>query len=80
MNLTTRPPRGSEQNGREYHFISDDAFDAMVSNRPYRSAMSEAEALAELQLGAGTQFDPMVVQALVDELTHQVPVRDARIA
>jgi two-component system, cell cycle response regulator len=57
-----------------------DAFDAMVSNRPYRSAMSVSAALSELRLGAGTQFDPAVVQALVDELTDEVPLRDARIA
>jgi HD-GYP domain-containing protein (c-di-GMP phosphodiesterase class II) len=57
-----------------------DAFDAMVSNRPYRSAMRVSAALEELRLSAGTQFDPSVVQALVDELTDEVPVRDARIA
>ncbi len=27
---TTRPPRGQEQNGREYYFVSPGAFDAMV--------------------------------------------------
>jgi diguanylate cyclase (GGDEF)-like protein len=40
-----------------------DAFDAMVSARPYRSAMSEQDALQELRACAGTQFDPMVVAA-----------------
>jgi two-component system cell cycle response regulator len=40
-----------------------DAFDAMVSERPYRAAMSENEAMAELHACAGTQFDPMVVSA-----------------
>jgi two-component system cell cycle response regulator len=38
-----------------------DAYDAMTSDRPYRSALSSAEALLELRRGAGTQFDPEVV-------------------
>jgi putative nucleotidyltransferase with HDIG domain len=41
-----------------------DAYDAMISHRPYRSATQGFEALAELQSFAGTQFDPLVVQAL----------------
>jgi two-component system, cell cycle response regulator len=42
-----------------------DAFDAMTSGRPYRAAISEAAALAELERCAGTQFDPAVVAAFV---------------
>lgn len=38
-----------------------DAFDAMVSNRPYRRAMTPTEALGELERHAGEQFDPMIV-------------------
>ena len=45
-----------------------DAYDAMTSDRPYRSAMPRAEALAELRRCAGAQFDPDVVQALLDVL------------
>ena len=41
-----------------------DAFSAMTTDRAYRNAMSEPEALAELQRCAGTQFDPRVVVAL----------------
>jgi diguanylate cyclase (GGDEF)-like protein len=40
-----------------------DAFDAMVSDRPYRDAISLADALAELRACAGTQFHPGVVDA-----------------
>ena len=40
-----------------------DAYNAMTSDRPYRDAMSPEEALAELRLCAGTQFDPVVVEA-----------------
>lgn len=43
-----------------------DAFDAMTSDRPYRSAMSTADALEVLDRNAGTQFDPDVVKVLVD--------------
>jgi diguanylate cyclase (GGDEF)-like protein len=45
-----------------------DAFDAMVSDRPYRSAMSRDSAILELRVSAGTQFDPLVVDAFVEEL------------
>jgi diguanylate cyclase (GGDEF)-like protein/putative nucleotidyltransferase with HDIG domain len=39
-------------------------FEAMTSQRPYRDAMSIVDAVAELQKGAGTQFDARVVAAL----------------
>jgi HD-GYP domain-containing protein (c-di-GMP phosphodiesterase class II) len=42
-----------------------DAFSAMTTDRPYRSALSVEEALAELRRCSGTQFDPKVVDALV---------------
>jgi putative nucleotidyltransferase with HDIG domain len=45
-----------------------DAFHAMTSDRSYREAMSRADAIAELQANAGTQFSPAVVEALVAEL------------
>jgi HD-GYP domain-containing protein (c-di-GMP phosphodiesterase class II) len=40
-----------------------DAFGAMTSDRPYRAAMTDFEALAQLSANAGTQFDPAVVRA-----------------
>ena len=40
-----------------------DSFDAMTSNRPYRTAMSAEGALSELHNCAGTQFDPAVIKA-----------------
>ena len=46
-----------------------DAFSAMTTDRPYREAMSEWEAIGELQVNSGTQFDPAVVDALVGVLT-----------
>jgi putative nucleotidyltransferase with HDIG domain len=41
-----------------------DAYDAMTSDRPYRSAQSHAHALAEVRRHAGRQFDPICVSAL----------------
>jgi HD-GYP domain-containing protein (c-di-GMP phosphodiesterase class II) len=41
-----------------------DAFSAMTTDRPYRAARTAPEAVAELQRCAGTQFDPLVVNAL----------------
>jgi len=48
-----------------------DAFDAMTSARAYRPARGAAEAIAELRRHAGTQFDPVSV----DALEAAVPVR-----
>jgi response regulator RpfG family c-di-GMP phosphodiesterase len=42
-----------------------DAFDAMTAGRPYREGISHAEAIGELRRCAGTQFDPLVVDAFV---------------
>ncbi len=42
-----------------------DAFLAMVRDRPYRAAMDRRSAVQELHRGAGEQFDPRVVDALV---------------
>jgi len=42
-----------------------DAFHAMTSDRPYRRALPAAEAVLRLQESAGTQFDPVVVDAFV---------------
>jgi len=42
-----------------------DAFDAMTSDRPYRSAMSIAEAIDEIKRCTGTQFDPDIVTAFL---------------
>ena len=41
-----------------------DAYDTMTSGRPYRQALSVAEAIRELRSHAGTQFDPGVVYVL----------------
>jgi len=45
-----------------------DAYDAMTSPRPYRSLMSDKEAIAELNRAAGTQFDPLLVEKFIELL------------
>jgi HD-GYP domain-containing protein (c-di-GMP phosphodiesterase class II) len=44
-------------------FTVSDAFDAMVSDRPYRRGMSFEQARREIHHGANRQFDPVVVDA-----------------
>jgi len=41
-----------------------DCFDALASERPYRKALSNTEAMAVVRSKAGTQFDPAIVQLL----------------
>jgi HD-GYP domain-containing protein (c-di-GMP phosphodiesterase class II) len=62
--------------------LACDAYAAMTTARPYRSAMPIADAVAELRAGAGSKFDPEVVDALLDMLGHnkpQVPDRSAGV-
>ncbi len=50
-----------------------DAYHAMVHDRPYKSARSHDEALEELRLHAGTQFDPDVVELFCEIYARGVP-------
>ena len=42
-----------------------DAYDAMISDRPYRHAVSPEDALAEIERYSGSMFDPTVARVLV---------------
>jgi len=45
-----------------------DSYDAMTSERPYRNALSEEEAIAEIRNNAGTQFDPEIARIFVEKV------------
>ena len=48
-----------------------DAYEAMTSERPYRSSLAAGAAANELRAGAGTQFDTQVVTVLLAALERQ---------
>src|SRR5438270_7081239 len=43
-----------------------DAYTVMITDRPYQQACSSADALMELRRCTGTQFDPQIVEALIN--------------
>lgn len=47
-----------------------DSYDAMTSDRPYRSALSIEQAVAELRDKAGSQFDPHIVDVFLRILSE----------
>ncbi|MDZ7838710.1 MAG: diguanylate cyclase [Actinomycetota bacterium] len=49
-------------------FIAD-AYDAMTHKRPYKEAMSKNEAIKELRRYSGTQFDPVLVEKLIQVIS-----------
>jgi diguanylate cyclase (GGDEF)-like protein/putative nucleotidyltransferase with HDIG domain len=51
-----------------------DAYEAMTADRAYRAALGEEAACAELEAGAGTQFDPDVVRAFLAAQAREAPV------
>jgi hypothetical protein len=56
-----------------------DAYDAMVNDRPYKRAISHAEAIEELRRHAGTQFDPELVTAFCDLFATLAPEPDQTV-
>jgi putative nucleotidyltransferase with HDIG domain len=57
-----------------------DTADAMMSDRPYRRAMSYIDVLTELDRYAGTQFDPRIVEAFKRSSAIRRLVGERRIA
>jgi diguanylate cyclase (GGDEF)-like protein/PAS domain S-box-containing protein/putative nucleotidyltransferase with HDIG domain len=45
-----------------------DSYDAMTSERSYRNALSEEEALEEIRNNAGTQFDPEIARIFIEQV------------
>jgi len=59
--------------------LACDAYHAMTSNRPYRKAMSHAEAIEEIARCAGSQFDPAVTGMLIGSLYGTTELRPRAI-
>jgi HD-GYP domain-containing protein (c-di-GMP phosphodiesterase class II) len=53
-----------------------DAYSAMTSDRPYRQALTEKDAMLELQRGAGSQFDPHLVDTALSVLSKKDEIAD----
>ncbi len=56
-----------------------DAYDAMISDRPYKRAMTHEAAIAELRRHAGTQFDPELVESFCDLYMYEAPAPDPAV-
>ncbi len=53
-------------------FAVMDVWDAVTSDRPYRPAWTKERAIAHIRAGAGTFFDPRVVDAFLDMLSQEM--------
>jgi len=62
--------------GARIIFVAD-AYDAMTSNRAYGGRLSPRDAVEELDRCAGTQFDPVIVEAFARELVERAPTAAA---
>lgn len=49
-----------------------DSYDAMRTDRPYRPALSQKEALDELLKGSGTEFDPRIVNVFIKNKIYEM--------
>lgn len=56
-----------------------DAYDTMVSNRPYRRALPIEKALSQIRRGAGSQFDAMFVTCFVQMIRERRDARSERL-
>jgi two-component system, cell cycle response regulator len=54
-----------------------DAYDAMVSDRPYRPRLSTEDAIAEIERCAGTMFDPTVARVLMAHIRDRLEAERA---
>jgi len=59
--------------------IVADSYDAMTTDRPYRKGLTPEESIVELELNAGTQFDPQVCEVMIDIIKESTkePVKKA---
>jgi HD-GYP domain-containing protein (c-di-GMP phosphodiesterase class II) len=54
-----------------------DAYHAMISDRPYRQALSNKDALDELLWCSGSQFDPLVAEIIINMLRDKSRMKPA---
>jgi putative nucleotidyltransferase with HDIG domain len=59
------PKQGNEIPLEARIIMVADVYDAMISDRPYRKAMSSLDAKETITKGSGTDFDPAVVKAFL---------------
>lgn len=57
-------------------FTVVDAYDAMTSDRPYRLAMANEDAMEEIIRNSGTQFDPEIVDAFIRVIERIRPTEE----
>jgi guanylate kinase len=84
VSYTTRPPRGSEQNGREYHFVTRDEFEDMIRHGEFleyaevfgnyygtaRSVLEEADQRGhDLLLDIDVQGERLVKQKIPESVS-----------
>jgi len=43
----------------------------MIEDRPYRKAMSKEDALQEIRINKGLQFDPVIVEVFLKEIVNR---------
>ena len=58
--------------------LAVDAFDAITMDRPYSTGRPQQDAIAELRSEAGRQFDPVVVEALIEVVMARGATETAR--
>jgi putative two-component system response regulator len=49
-----------------------DAYHAMISDRPYRKALSKIDAMEEIQWCSGSQFDPIIANVMISMIREQM--------
>jgi HD-GYP domain-containing protein (c-di-GMP phosphodiesterase class II) len=54
-----------------------DAYDAMTNDRAYRKALSMTDAIAEIRVNAGSQFDPLIADAFLQLMAAQAETEQA---
>jgi putative two-component system response regulator len=52
-----------------------DVYDALISNRPYKSAFSIDKALEIIKTDSGTHFDPQIIDIFVDNFDMVIQIR-----